>query len=299
MGRHLSIVLQKLGVNVSTIGRANSLDATHVQLSERFWYGEKLEQIINSAKPDYIFHLAGATFGSRDELFRINVGLTNALLKAIEATKLKPVLIVAGSAAEYGSAIREGEPVVEAKLCAPVTSYGQSKHAQTCAALDYGETSGNRVIIARIFNPIGPQMPRHLALADFAEQLAIMPCDGGILRVGNIDVSRDIMDVEDTASLLWRLSQNPSAHGVVNICTGKAVPVRRLVEMLISVSKRNALIEIDEGRIRPNELRVVLGSTDLLSALVGPLPQTDLLKVTARIWGSIRQIDNLPGKYPG
>ena len=83
---------------------------------------------------------------------------------------------------------------------------------------------------ARIFNPIGPGMPRYLALGEFARQIAALPPHGGMLQTGSLTVSRDFIDVEDVASALHRLATHPLACGVVNICSGKPTRLDGLVE---------------------------------------------------------------------
>jgi len=211
------------------------------------------------------------------------------LLRALGRTTLQPRLVIAGSAAEYGSAIRDGEPVRETAVCAPQSAYGSSKQAQTRAALDYADAGGTSVLVARIFNPLGANMPTHLAIGDFANQIASMPRDHGKLLVGNIDVRRDMIDVEHVATLLCQLAENPSARGVVNVCSGQAPLLRDLVEMLIDCCGRKIDIEVDWARVRGNEPRIIIGSTDLLRKLGCPPPPTDFPAVIARVCRAMEQ----------
>ena len=57
----------------------------------------------------------------------------------------------------------------------------------------------------------------------------------GILQTGNIHVFRDFIDVEYVVTAMRRLAQNIAARGVVNVCSGQATELRRLVEMLPGV----------------------------------------------------------------
>jgi GDP-4-dehydro-6-deoxy-D-mannose reductase len=198
-------------------------------------------------------------------------------------------LIIAGSAAEYGGAIRDGVPIRESAVCAPLSPYGASKQAQTRAALNYADATGTPVLLARIFNPLGPNMPTHLAIADFANQIACMPRERGTLHVGNIDVRRDMIDVEHVATLLCQLAANPDALGVVNVCSGQAPVLRELVEMLICGCGRKIDIEIDWSRVRGNEPRAIIGSTELLARLGCPPPRTDFPALIARICRSMKE----------
>jgi len=288
VGRYLVSRLRASGVSVTTIGRRQSAEATHIVLEQ--WDSGEFARILEDIAPDCIFHLVGAARGTPEELEHINVSLTRRLLQAVKSSDLRPVVVVAGSAAEYGSAIVEGEPVRETARCMPLSAYGATKYAQTCQTLEFGAATGNPVLVARIFNPIGAGMPRHLAIGDFAHQIASIPGNRGTLRVGNIDVSRDMIDIEHVAALLCRLAVNPHARGVVNLCSGEAVSLRELVEMLIADSGREIDIEVDQARVRANDFKSVIGSTDLLTKLGCRPPPTDFPAVIARVWREMEEL---------
>jgi GDP-4-dehydro-6-deoxy-D-mannose reductase len=289
IGQYLVKALRRRGVNVRTLGRRESVDTTHIVLEEASWDSPALDRIFEDTAPDCIFHLAGKARGTVAELTHANLGLIQGLLRALKRTTLRPQLVIAGSAAEYGSAIRDGEPVRETAICAPLSAYGASKQAQTRAALDYADATGTSVLVARIFNPLGPGMPAHLAIGDFVNQIASMPRDHGTLHVGNIDVRRDMIDVEHVATLLCQLAANPDARGVVNVCSGQAPLLRELVEMLIDGCGRKIDIEVDWARVRGNEPRAIIGSTDLLAKLGCPPPPTDFPAVIARVCRSMEE----------
>lgn len=292
IGRHLANALRRRGINVRTLGRRRSVDTTdttHIVLEEAAWDSRALDRVLEDTAPDCIFHLVGKARGTPTDLIHANVGLTRDLLRALERTALRPRLVVAGSAAEYGSAIKDGEAIRETAICAPLSAYGASKQAQARAALAYADTTGASVLVARVFNPLGTNMPTHLAFGDFANQIASMPRDGGTLRVGNIDVRRDMIDVEHTATLLCQLAENPNACGVVNLCSGQGQLLRELVEMLIQGSGRKIDIEVDWARVRGNEPRTIIGSTDLLAKLGCPPPPTDFPAVIARVCRGIEE----------
>jgi GDP-4-dehydro-6-deoxy-D-mannose reductase len=287
IGRHLVKELVRRDVVVRTLGRGPSVDTAHIVLGEGAWESPALERVLEEAAPDCIFHFAGKTQGTPAELAQANVGLIQSLLGALGRTTLRPLLVIAGSAAEYGSAIRDGEPVRETAICAPLSAYGASKQAQTRAALAYADATGAPVLVARIFNALGPNMPTHLAIGDFANQIASMPRGHGTLHVGNIDVRRDMIDVEHIATLLCQLAANPDARGVVNVCSGQAPLLRDLIEMLID--GREIDIEVDWSRVRGNEPRAIIGSTDLLAKLGCPPPPTDFPAVIARVRRSMEE----------
>jgi len=247
------------------------------------WCPTRLAEIVEAALPDAIFHLAGGAGASVAELEQTNFGLATSLMQAIRETQARPLLVFCGSAAEYGAAVVAGVPVSETAICAPVSPYGISKLAQTHAALDFSSVTGAPVLIARIFNPIGPGMPPYLALGDFARQIASLPAHG-VLQTGNIYVSRDFLDVGYVTKALYQLACNPAARGIVNVCSGEATELHWLVELLIDLSEKNITIQPVPERIRLAELSVITGSTALLGRLGAAMPPTNYPDVMARIW---------------
>jgi GDP-4-dehydro-6-deoxy-D-mannose reductase len=161
--------------------------------------------------------------------------------------------------------------------------YGAMKLAQTNAVLEFSAATGVPALVARIFNAIGPGMPTHLALGDFAHQLARLP-PSGMLLVGNLGVYRDFADVAHVAGALASLALNPQARGIVNICSGRATQLHLLVDRLIAHSGRSVSIQPVAERMRPGELGVIVGSTARLGAFGATLPPPAFDSIMARIW---------------
>jgi GDP-4-dehydro-6-deoxy-D-mannose reductase len=251
------------------------------------WCPARLADIVRAAKPDVIFHLVGGACGSTTALTQSNLAAAMSVMDALQTAHARPLLVCCGSAAEYGTAIKDGIPIREGADCAPVTAYGVSKHAQTNALLDFSTATGTPVLIARVFNPIGPGMPAYLALGDFAGQIACSP-NGGVLQTGNIQVYRDFLDVQHVAQAMCKLVRNPDARGIVNICSGEATQLSRLVDILVALSGKTITIEPTPARMRSDELAVVIGSTALLAELGAATPRTDYAGVMARLWNDAK-----------
>ena len=286
LGRHLVPVLEQHGVLVTALTRRPRAGASNIAMGDAPWSPLRLAKIIEAASPHVVFHLLGRASGSAAELERANVAATRSVIEALRYVDARPLLVCCGSAAEYGAAIFVGMPVCESSTCAPVTPYGVSKLAQTLTVVDFAVETGTPAIIARIFNPIGPGMPPHLALGDFARQLAALS-DRGALRTGDIDIYRDFLDVRHVAEALWKLAMNDAARGIVNICSGQATKLRWLVELLIQMSGKNITIQPEAARMRSGQPKTVIGSTALLGSLGAAVPPTDYLATMARMWTDV------------
>jgi GDP-4-dehydro-6-deoxy-D-mannose reductase len=284
LGRHLVRKLQQHGVQTTTLTRHRRPEALNWAMGNAPWCPVTLKKIIETAKPDAIFHLVGGAVGSPAAMERSNLGVALSVMQAIRDVQARPLLVCCGSAAEYGAAIVDGQPARETAVCAPLTAYGAVKLALTNAALSFGDAIGSRVVVARIFNPIGPGMPAYLALGSFAQQIAALNTSYGVLETGNLRVFRDFIDVVQVVDALWILAQNRDARGLVNVCTGQATELRTLVDHLIRASGKDMRIETVAARMRLGELNVMIGSTELLAKL-GAAPQsTDYTDVIERVW---------------
>ena len=266
------------GVAVFTIGTTPSAgaDATHTLTGRAPWSAQAWARALDLSAPDVVFHLAGAARGGAAEMEAVNVALARGLLDALTASRAAPVLVMVGSAAEYGASIVSGVPVSENTACAPVGDYGRTKLAQSNAAMAFGQESGARVVIARIFNAIGVGMPAFLALPDFASQIASASSSGGILTTGNLDVRRDFIDVAHVVHALDAVARLSAASGPINVCSGVAWSLRESVDHMIRLSGKPISIVQDPSRVRADEVKVIVGSTARLEGLGIALPPTDL-----------------------
>jgi GDP-4-dehydro-6-deoxy-D-mannose reductase len=257
VGRFLVKELTAASWEITTVGGFDGADRARN-------FAKSLKQ----NKPDVVFHLAGVTRADHnDDFYLANTVLVAQLLDAVSALARPPLVILAGSAAEYGVVPPEAVPVSEDTQCRPVTHYAISKYAQTLMGLRYA-AAGQSVIVARIWNPVGAGMPSHLSLANFAAQISSMPSEGGELRVGNLEVERDFIDVREVARLLVALSECSAARGrVVNVCSGRVWSLRSLVEAMIRLANRPITLTVDAGRLRQGETQRLCGDTHQLIAL--------------------------------
>jgi GDP-4-dehydro-6-deoxy-D-mannose reductase len=163
------------------------------------------------------------------------------------------------------------------------------KHALTKAALGFADETGAPVLIARVFNPIGPGMPSYLALGGFARQIAQMRSSVGVLQTGNLEVFRDFINVDHVTEAMWLLACNDNARGVVNVCSGQATELGRLVDILVNASEKDVAIATSVSRLRVGEPRVMVGSTELLANFGAAPPATDYTDLIERIWHDARE----------
>ena len=144
---------------------------------------EGLSRAVLRAQPDVVLHAAGRTPpGEPLEFYRANTLATVFLLDALRSLRRRVRLVLVGSAAELGLVGVDDLPVGEDYPCRPTEAYGLSKYLATCAGLVM--TAPVEVIVARVFNPIGPRTSTHQAFGRFASVLC--QSDSKLLTVGDL-----------------------------------------------------------------------------------------------------------------
>jgi len=246
---------------------------------------ESLGSAIRSVAPDFVIHTAGKTPpATDDELYRANFWTTNRLIKALRYAGRPVRIVLTGSAAEYGSVAAAELPIGEDHPCDPVTSYGRSKLMTTISAL--AERPPLEVVVARLFNPIGPGLPETQAFGRFAAELLSTNADPLPLTVGRLDARRDFVDARDAAGAMIAVALKGRAGAIYNIGAGCSRTVREGLDALIRLSGRDVRVEVDQtliGRREPDDSRARI---DRIEADAGWRPTITFERSIEDLWNS-------------
>jgi GDP-4-dehydro-6-deoxy-D-mannose reductase len=223
-------------------------------------------------RPSAVYHCAGAAHVGRswtrtETTFLVNVRGTHHLLEALRFAGIKARFFVPSSAMVYRSA---DEPLTEDHPLVPESPYGVSKLAQellACRAM----ADGIDVIIARSFNHFGPRQAPSFVASSFARQIAEIESGrrDPELLVGNLDARRDLTDVRDTVRAYVMLVEHGRSGRPYNVCSGRAVTIRELLDRLLSRARTRIKVRVDAGRYRPNDVPLVLGDPSRIQREVG------------------------------
>lgn len=224
--------------------------------------------IINRDKPDVIVNCAGIV--ANDERANQNVVFSDNILRAVEASDLLVRrVVVMGSAAEYGVVLPEELPVGEDTSLRAESPYGKSKVAETNRALEYRD-HGLSVVVARVFNPVGPGMPERMIVPRILTQLIdIRMGRQSHLEISRLDALRDYIAVGDVAEGIRTLVEGEPEHAVYNIGSGVATSNGRLIDEIVRQSGLKVMPEIVETLAQPEPLYA---------------PQADISRLTAMGW---------------
>ena len=284
-GRHLAHYLRDKDVEVYSMSVNAKRCDTEIRI-ESTTDVQGMCHALSEVSPDFVFHLAGTMHTeSSVGLYKTNTLYAVSLLEAMGRLDLTsvPVLMV-GTAAELGFVEASDLPLGENHLPMPVSHYGASKLAQTQVGLTAARM-GWPVVVARPFNIIGPGVSKQLVAGRIIDQIFRVPAQSGRVHValGNIDSTRDFIDVEDVVASYWDLIQTSDAYGkVVNICTGQETSVRELIEHISRLTGLQLVVDEIESQKRINDIPRHVGSNRLLQELTGRQPVLDLTRTLQR-----------------
>ena len=235
-----------------------------------------MREVLATARPDIVFHLAGVASHDAALCFAVNVDGTRHLLDACAAHSAQTRVLLVSSAALYGLTRPDETPVTELTPLRPITAYGASKAAAELYALSMHRRGALRATVIRPFNLLGPGLRPGMAPSDFVAQ-AVAIRDGHAapeLHVGNLEPRRDFLDIRDAVDAYVRLAfRDDVGAETFNVATGVPVAVGDLLRMILDAAGVEARIVLDPARQRAVEVMEQVGDATKLRTLTGWTPQ--------------------------
>ena len=302
IGSHLAEALLTRGDEVfilDDLSTGSVENIRHMKAHRRFHYvfdsianKHALAELVDEA--DVIFHLAAAVgvrliVESPVHTLETNVHGTQLVLDA--ASKKKKLVFAASTSEVYGKSDKIPFAEDADLVLGPTTkgrwSYAASKALDEFLALSYWKEKKVPVIVARLFNTVGPrQTGRYgMVLPTFVGQAL----EGSPITVyGTGRQSRCFCDVRDTISAILRLVANDRAVGeVVNIGNDEEISVE---DLALTVKRRTqsassiAYVPYDQA-YEPGfeDMPRRVPSLEKLRGLAGFRPATPLSEIIDRV----------------
>lgn len=274
--RRPSHVLPLLGTRVTRI----QIDITDA---------EAIHRAVHDVRPGKIFHVAGqafvpTSFENPSETFRSNFQGTLNVLEAVRrehaSAAISCSVLVVSSGEVYGSVPRAKLPIDESFPLHPENPYAITKACADMTAQQYRSLFGLDVVVVRPFNHLGQRQSDLFVGSAFARQIAEIKCGrrDAKLSVGNLEPQRDFTDVRDVVNAYIRLLERPRESGVFNVCSGKAVAIREILNELCDIAGVKVDITPDPKRLRGHDNPVIIGSALRLQKATGWAPSIPLRK---------------------
>ena len=142
--------------------------------------------------------------------------------------------------------------------------YDEAKRFQESITMAYHRFHGMETRIARIFNTYGPRMrlndgrviPAFIGQALRGEDLTVF---------GDGMQTRDFVSIKDIVNSIYDAIEN-GKNGTYNVASGKGITIKKLAELMISLSKKNLKIIYNDpkkGDIKFSEADISLAKKEL------------------------------------
>lgn len=284
VGSHLIELLEQDSTPVTAWFRPGTEPAVRGTRVE--WHGVELHDreavaaALADCAPTAIYHLAGVahvgdSWANTHETFAGNVLATHHLFAGLKSAGLRPRVLITSTAFVYAPA---NHAITERDTIRPNSPYGTSKLAQEMLAQYAWTDGGIPAVIARSFNHVGPRQSPSFVASSIARQIAEIEkgLKPPVLLMGNLDAERDLMDVRDTVRAYRAMMQRAAPGDAYNVCSGHAVPIKTLVELMQTHARVPIRLEQDPARFRKNDTPIVLGDHGKLTKQTGWNPEIPL-----------------------
>lgn len=208
----------------------------------------RLRKTLAIFTPEIVFHLAAIhhiptceKFPERT--FRVNIEGTQSLLSSVGHAKK---IVFASTGATYKNRLGK---LSEKTPQQPLDTYGLSKFSCEKLLALHVRKHPVDVVVARLFNTVGPNETNHHVIPDIMDQLR----EGRrSIELGNLKPRRDYIHVEDVAEALYALSAvRPTAHlEAFNVGTGHEYSVKDIIAIIAKCLQKPLPIKQVKTRMR-------------------------------------------------
>jgi GDP-4-dehydro-6-deoxy-D-mannose reductase len=254
---------------------------------------QRVLDLVSRCAPDLVINLAAITtvketFERPRETYDIGfTGLLN-LLTALESCGCRGRVLHVSSSEVYGFPTADELPLTEAAPLRPMSPYSVAKAAGELLCYQWAQQASFGIVLARPFTHIGPGQSTRFAVANFASQIAdmIVGSREPVIDVGSVRTSRDFTDVRDVVRAYDMILHRGRNGEVYNVCTGREVAVRDVIDELIRLSSLQVRLVENPLARRSSEQQRLRGSYAALNAATGWEPEIPLARTLEDILAS-------------
>ncbi|MCO6011751.1 NAD(P)-dependent oxidoreductase [Actinoallomurus purpureus] len=240
VGRHIATAFATAGWDVLVIGRRrpSDLDLPFAPMDLAARRPDEIAGTLGAYRPAVVVNAVGANWNaSHAQMRRSNTEAPLRTLTALARMPTRPRFIHLGSVLEYGP-VPVGTMLGERGEERPAGPAGLTKLEATRAvrrACTAGVLEG---LVLRLPNVTGPGAPVASLAGVVATELSAAWEQGrpAVLAIGPLSDVRDYVDVRDVADAVLSATVSSAGDLVLNLGSGRATPVRALVDLLVDVS---------------------------------------------------------------
>lgn len=228
---------------------------------------KRLEEIIKISKPESVFHFAavsnvGQSWKRRKETFEVNIIGTLNLFEAVRKFSPDARTLFVSSSEVYGSLKPNSKLLSETDPVRSLSPYAFTKLSGEELCRYYIKIEDLDIVIARSFPHTGPGQSPDFVCSDWASQIARIEkgLSPPLIKVGNIQVERDFVDVRDVVKAYYSLIKKGRKGQVYNVSFGKSISLKKILDILLKNSEVKIDVETDEAKMRKVDIPVLVGN---------------------------------------
>jgi len=297
-GPHLANLLHREGHQVyGLIRRTNGMESDihdvvsdDVYESITFVYGDltnyrSVRTVFEKEQFDGVFHLAAQSHPPTSFIDPIGTMETNVmgsanLIQVIQDHQDSCKLMFCSTSEVYGNVGQDGRKIHWEDTILPANPYGASKAATDVYLQERMQNGFIKGFITRAFSHTGPRRGRIFSISSDAYQIARMMkgLQEPVLKVGNLNTTRVVMDVRDTVRAYYLAMIHPDVtNHVFNICGDTPRKMQFFTDKLIELSGLKGVEQnIHKPFWRPHEIHYQHGDSSNLVELTGFKEEYDI-----------------------
>jgi len=244
---------------------------------------EKVLDAIKTTQPDWIFHLAAVSnvrhsWEKKRETLETNLMGTFYLFEGLRKFASQAKILFISSSDVYGILSPTEKALKEEDSFHVVNPYAFTKVSGEILSKFYAEIENLDIVIARSFPHTGPGQSPDFVCSDWASQIAQIEkgLAKPVIDVGNLSVKRDFTDVRDVVRAYAFLMEKGRRGEIYNVCSGKAVPLREILDLLFSFSSQKIDVHIDSSKLRKADIPLLLGENQKIKEETSWEPEVPL-----------------------
>lgn len=248
-------------------------------LDLKHYYG--VDKLIKEEKFDGVFHLAAqshppTSFKDPILTWEENVISTVNLITAIQGSPTR--FMFCSTSEVYGDTGKDVGLLSVNSQMKPSNPYGTSKAAMDMYVQERATNGFLDGFVTRAFSHTGPRRGKIFSVSSDAYQIALMKLglQEKVLKVGNLETERVVIDVRDCVNAYYLLMQNKDSRGkVFNVCGDEVHKMQHYTDLLIKAAgfkQSEVKQEIYKPFYRPIDIKVQIGDSKELRELTGWKP---------------------------
>lgn len=281
VGTHLCRYLAEQGNEVYGIHLASPRGDLPAQLfSCDICDFQRLKEVLEQTRPDWIIHLAGIASVAEAEkspipTYQVNTLGSLKLFIAVHQLMLPCRILLISSADVYG---RGDHPHSETDPVQPLTAYARSKFLAEEIARLYHQTWDMDIVILRPFSHTGPGQAERFVFAKVASHIARVELGKAepVIQMGDLEVRRDYTDVRDVVRAYVCALNDCPAGETYNITAGNPVRLRDGVDILLKHARCRVEIKTVETEKRAYDIPFLSGNPEKFQRATGWKPAISL-----------------------